>query len=244
MTSDSGAPPPDDARRVAPRPSCDCFAALDDPSIPLPELSFHDDVTPPEVAAQVEQLVALTAERGLSEFRPRQELGEALWAQVKQLPPSIGSMSRVTRMYLYGSHLVAIPREVMLLTRLVEFVPYTSYRLHWFPYELARCPALQKSTISTRALYGNYKYRPPFPRLPEPTVASRFCSVCDAPLEPTRLMQRWVSLRVATDVVPLLVHACSDECLGRIPEPPSGSIPHPHQGGLGSRPPRSRGSYL
>lgn len=49
--------------------------------------------------------------------------------------------------------------------RLLAFEPYTSYSLHWFPYELTRCMNLRDSTVSTRALYGNIKYRPAFPRL-------------------------------------------------------------------------------
>ena len=64
---------------------------------------------------------------------------------------------------LYGSNLVRIPAEIGAMTSLEEFTPYTSYRLHWFPYELTRCPRLVRSTVSSSALYGNFKYRPPFP---------------------------------------------------------------------------------
>jgi len=42
----------------------------------------------------------------------------------------------------------------------------------------------------------------------------------------------WISLRVATDVLPLLVHACSEACVQKLPEPPSGYGGGPHQGGL------------
>jgi hypothetical protein len=51
------------------------------------------------------------------------------------------------------------------MTGLEVFTPYMSYRLHWFPYEITRCPALRDSTVSTRALYGNHKLRPPFRKL-------------------------------------------------------------------------------
>lgn len=235
-------PPIEEIRQLSAYASCDCFQPPEDSPAKWKELSFHDDTTPPEVATEVEKLVAFTAERGLEEFVPRKELGGQVWAQVKRLPPSIGLMSRVTRMDLYGSHLVAIPREIMLLTQLAEFDPYTSYRLHWFPYELARCPSLRKSRISTRALYGNRTFRPPFPRLPDHTVAATFCSVCDTRLERERFMQRWISLWVATDVVPLLVQTCSKTCLAKLPAPAVGSVPRLHKGGLSSRPPKSRGS--
>jgi hypothetical protein len=53
------------------------------------------------------------------------------------------------------------------------FEPYTSYSLHLFPYELTRCANLRDSTVSTRALYGNFNFRPPFPRLqPRGALAS------------------------------------------------------------------------
>ena len=48
---------------------------------------------------------------------------------------------------------------------LEEFTPYTSYKLHWFPFEITRCIKLVESTVSTRALYGNYLHRTPFPSL-------------------------------------------------------------------------------
>ncbi|MDX2565372.1 hypothetical protein PV371_38115 [Streptomyces sp. TX20-6-3] len=68
-------------------------------------------------------------------------------------------------MRLYGSNLVRIPPEIGAMTSLEEFSPYTSHRLHWFPYEITRCWKLVRSTISTRSLFGNFKLRPPFPRL-------------------------------------------------------------------------------
>ena len=60
-------------------------------------------------------------------------------------------------MNLYGSGLVRIPPEVGEMTALEDFDPYTSYRLHWFPFEITRCPKLKDSRVSTRALYGNFK---------------------------------------------------------------------------------------
>jgi hypothetical protein len=116
----------------------------------------------------------------------------------------------------------------------------TSYRLHWFPFEITRCANLKRSTVSTRALYGNFKYRPPFPKLPQlhDSYTPTRCSVCDSPFGDSAPLQYWVSLGVATDVLPLLVHACSRECLSRIPTPPEAYFQKPHQGGLAlSQPP-------
>src|SRR5262245_53642548 len=121
------------------------------------------------------------------------------------------------------------------MTNLRDFTPYTSYRLHWYPYEITRCRALRSSTVSTRALYGNFKFRPPFPLLasarPHEHGPIRPCSVCDQPYEDLELHRVWISLRVATDVLPLLVNACSAECIARLPTPPESYVQHPHRGG-------------
>src|SRR5262249_18073378 len=86
-------------------------------------------------------------------------------ARIVTLPPMIAKLKAVRRLLLNGSPLVRIPAEIGEMTSLEEFDPYTSYRLHWFPYEITRCKNLRKSRVSTRALYGNFKTRLPFPRL-------------------------------------------------------------------------------
>jgi hypothetical protein len=137
--------------------------------------------------------------------------------------------------YLYGSSLVRIPPEIGEMSDLESFDPYTSHRLHWFPYEITGCTNLRSSRVSTRALYGNYKYRLPFPPLEadtptgEETRAHR-CSVCAEPFDgpPHRA---WISLWVATDVLPLLVNACSEACLQQLPKPAQGYVQEPHRGG-------------
>jgi hypothetical protein len=92
-------------------------------------------------------------------------------------------------------------------------------------------------------LYGNSKLRPPFPPLEDDTSithfgsepaggeSSRLCSVCNRPFDglPHRV---WVSLLVATDVLPLLVNACSEACIEQLPTPAEGYVPRPHRGGL------------
>ena len=51
------------------------------------------------------------------------------------------------------------------------FDTYTSHRLHRYPYEITRCQRLRSSSVSTRALYENFKTRLPFPHL-QPSRAS------------------------------------------------------------------------
>ena len=120
------------------------------------------------------------------------------------------------------------------MNSLEEFIPYTSWRLHWYPYEITRCRKLKESTVSTRVLYGNFKYRPPFPRLPfiRKEITPTSCSVCGGPVHDSGPLQFWISLLVATDVLPLLVHACSLECVSNLSQPPKRYVAGPHQGGL------------
>ena len=151
------------------------------------------------------------------------------------LPDSIGSLTHLEKLQLYGSNLSSIPPAIALCTSLQEFIPYTSYRLHWFPYELKHCPHLQKSCISTRALYGNYKFRPPFPDLrkwrwqPSGQDSRGRCSVCGT--EGDNLDQYWVSQAVATDVIPLLASVCDDDCLHMIGPGAEGYVATAHRGG-------------
>lgn len=85
--------------------------------------------------------------------------------QVITLPPSVGKLTAVKHLVLYRSNLVRLPAEIGAMASLEVFEPYTSQRLHWFPCELTRCGNLKFSTVSTRLLFGNFKYRPPFPAL-------------------------------------------------------------------------------
>jgi len=148
-------------------------------------------------------------------------------------------MKSVKRLYLYGSHLVRVPPEIGEMDGLEELDIYTSYRLHWLPYEITRCQKLKRSRASTRAFYGNYKYRPPFPRLSSyPLTNSKSaeagekkCSVCESKFGgPAN--QAWISLKVATDVMPLLVNACSEACIQKLPLPAREYVDYPHKGGL------------
>lgn len=185
------------------------------------------------------------------EFNPLEDLTLEERRQIVTLPPSIGTLIHVRNFNLYDSALVRIPPEIGDMTSLEVFTPYTSYRLHWFPFEITRCKKLTKSTVSTRALYGNYHFRPPFPELQpdresigdldlghlSPDIwgadAIIACSVCNRPLKDAGLHQVWISLWVAAyDVLPLLVNACSPDCIRRLPTPPQDYVQGAHKGGL------------
>jgi hypothetical protein len=216
------------------------------------ETHFHSDVqdTESEGWKRLLDLVEVAAADAREEFEPFRELTLEAESQVITLPPTIGKLKSVRRLVLYGTCLVRIPPEIGDMENLVEFKPYTSHRLHWFPYEITQCARLDASSVSTRALYGDYKYRPPFPRLEKPlsstagvdlsnlsperygAPAITSCSVCRAPLAQTGLHQVWISLNVGTDVLPLLVNACSANCVARLPPPARGYVSGPHTGGL------------
>ncbi|ELP62289.1 leucine-rich repeat domain-containing protein [Streptomyces turgidiscabies] len=236
---------------------CSCFDQYN--ARPSARVDFHPELQDTSSAGW-QHLLALideAASDGREEFRPLAELSPQERRQIITLPPSISKLTAVKHLMLYGSNLVRIPPEIGAMTSLVQFTPYTSSRLHWFPYEITRCSRLVSSTISTRSLFGNYKLRPQFPRLQpsrgravEPELldladldpsrwgatAVHTCSVCDRSLESGELHQAWISLRVATDVLPLLANACSLACIAALPAGADGYIPSPHQGGQADQP--------
>ena len=174
---------------------------------------------------------------GQREFAPLDDLNGAERAEIITLPASVGRLVDVQKLKLCGSHLVRIPPEIGEMRSLAYLDVYTSYRLHFLPYEVTRCANLRDSRISTRALFGNYKYRPPFPDLTHPDnadalplLAPSSCSVCRSPLVGL-IVTRWITLAIGTDWVPLLVNACSTACIDALPTPADGYVPHPHTGG-------------
>lgn len=178
------------------------------------------------------ELVDAAAADGRAVFAPAQDLGAEDWSQIVTLPRSIATLKRVKHLQLYGSNLLRIPPEIGEMEALEIFTPYTSYGLHWFPYEITRCTHLVDSTVSTRAVYGNRKTRLPFPKLPAGAdqVVPTVCSVCRGPFGERGPMQRWITLRVATDDLPLLVHACQAACLEQLPRT-GDHRSRPHVGG-------------
>ena len=217
-------------------PSCNCLAPQYEGGS-FGELQFHPEVqdTGCEAWTLLESMIERALARHATEFAPGLEMRPELWCQIVTLPASIGNLKSVRQLYLYGSHLVRVPIEIGDMDNLEEFDAYTSDRLHWLPYEITRCRKLKRSRMSTRVLYGNYKYRPPFPRLGagiDSGLAPSQCSVCRRPLPDSGVKQVWISLRVATDVIPLLVNGCSEACLQRLPTPATGYVDYPHRGGL------------
>jgi hypothetical protein len=189
-------------------------------------------------------LIDEAAADGRTVFKPFVELSGPERRQVVTLPATIAKLAEVRQLVLYGTNLVRIPPEIGAMAALEVFEPYTSHRLHWYPYELTRCTRLRDSTVSTRVLYGNFKFRPPFPALRPSTSdagltaldpgvwgadALRTCSVCDGPVQ--QLYQVWISRRVGTDALPLLVNACSTACVAALSEPEAGYVPAPDTGG-------------
>jgi uncharacterized protein (TIGR02996 family) len=246
---------PEDARPgedLAESHGCHCFdAGYHRTEWSLPYFHVETQDTECYVWKQLLDLVEQAAADGREDFDPLEHMdpGDRWW--IRTLPPTIAKLKAVKRLDLAGSYLVRIPPEIGEMTALEEFAPYNSDRLHWFPYEITRCRNLRRSCVSTRVLYGNFKYRPPFPRLqagadtttgrPEPVRlplrrqkgnVTRPCSVCGRPFEDRRLHRVWISLTVATDVLPLLVNACSEECVGKLPTPPQHHVQKPHRGGL------------
>lgn len=218
---------------------------------PRARVGFHAEQQDTSSAGWL-RLLAIVDEAvadGREDFDPLVELSPQERRDVITLPPSIARLTAVKHLKLYGSNLVRIPPEIGAMRSLEEFTPYTSHRLHWLPYEITRCPMLTRSTVSTRSLFGNSKLRPPFPRLrnvgegargarldaldPKRAGATAIstCSVCDGPVEGPELSQVWTSLRVATDVLPLLVNACSASCVAALPPGADGFTPEPHAGG-------------
>ncbi|MER6256150.1 leucine-rich repeat domain-containing protein [Streptomyces sp. NPDC001584] len=246
--------------RGSPRDLCRC---IEHGTGTQPPTGFHperQDTTAPGWIRLLE-LVEEAAADGREVFEPLVELTAEQRRQVITLPPTIAGLTSVKHLVLYASNLVRVPPEIGAMKSLEEFTPYTSYRLHWFPYEITRCLGLRRSTVSTRAVYGNHKRRPPFPPLSaaagtglqgvdlenlDPGVrgaaAIRTCSVCDQGIQGVNLRQVWISLWTSgADVLPLLVNACSTDCIDALPMPADGYVQMPHTGGPGvSRPAAGR----
>ncbi len=168
-------------------------------------------------------------------FEPSAKIEWDDWTEVITLPKDIEHLKAVKEMRLYASHLQRLPPEIGQMKALENLDIYTSYSLHWLPYEITRCSKLSDSRMSTRALYGNRKTRLPFPPIKKPmeVLLPETCSVCDRPFGERSPSLYWITLPIGTDIVPLLIHSCSDECIKSVPTPPNGYFQRPHKGGGG-----------
>jgi hypothetical protein len=175
------------------------------------------------------------AEEGGDEFSPSEELGIELIEEIFTLPRTIGKLTQVKKIWLYGSKLKMIPPEIGKMESLEYFDIYTSYDLHWLPYELTYCKNLIDSRISTRALYGNYKNRKDFPELVNNPIRYYSemidCSICKKQMNYEETIQYWITLKIGTDIVPMLVNVCSEDCRKNLPTPPDNYVKFPHKGG-------------
>lgn len=204
---------------------------------PMPVFDIFPDIQNRNCDAwfQLLELIDRAVEDKRAVFNPSKELGGEVWNQITVLPRAIKKLKNVKELMLYGSNLTRIPPEIAEMTSLEKFTPYTSYGLKWFPYEITTCKQLKDSTVSTRALYGNYKHRTIFPSLADNPVkyfgGGTKCSVCKTSVPIDSFNQYWLSLRVATDVLPLLVNICSEECLHQLPKGTDNYLPYPHKGG-------------
>jgi hypothetical protein len=232
FSSDPPVPPP------GPRPQCHCFNFGGNKHHGLPVLHAEVQDTSCEAWRIVNEKIEAALTRGDTVLEPLAGLDGGQRLQIITLPASIGQLKDVQELRLYGSHLVRLPPEIGGMVDLRYLDVYTSYRLHFFPYEITHCKLLKSSRVSTRALYGNYKHRPPFPHLKLPEnrdalslVTPAFCSVCARLLGDPAPIRRWITLYVGTDCVPLLVTACSTDCIKSLPTPPPDYVKEAHTGG-------------
>ena len=192
------------------------------------------------------EILESAAKKGLKNLNLGRMMDRNDFMALNTLPESIGELKDLENLVLYGSNLSSIPREISGCEKLKTFEPYTSYRLHWFPYEIKRCRNLSDSCISTRALYGNYKMRTPFPDLSKHTwnwqSGQAYCSICN--LESNKLDQYWISQVVATDVIPMLVSVCSNDCLEKVGKGAKNYVFEPHKGGLHIEQPAAEILYI
>lgn len=238
--ADPPRPPP------GPRPRCDCFV-FPHRKRQLRSLHAEPQDTSTDAWARVLENVEQARQSSARVLKPLEGLTGDQRSQIVTLPATIGSLTEVQELRLYGSHVVRLPPAIGGMSALRYLDVYTSHRLHFAPYELSRCHGLRDSRVSTRVLYGNYKNRGLFPHLKLPENARglelsrpKTCSVCDAELGDATPVARWITLRLGTDWWPLLVHACSGACIERLPKPPEGYVDHPHTGGHHVKQPPAR----
>lgn len=169
------------------------------------------------------------------QFIPSQYLSEEEYLEILTLPKSISKLKKVKKAQIYGSNIVYVPPEIGEMDSLEDFIPYTSYRLNWFPYEISKCKNLVDSCVSTRAIYGNIKNRMEFPDLSKETIKydseKVSCSLCAKEMSWEETDQYWTMKWIGTDDMPLLVNTCSKECLDAVPDSREIYILRPHKGG-------------
>lgn len=231
------------AARIGERLNCPClYAQTKKGGLAVPAIHAEPQDEGLVGWQSLRELVERSAAEKAEVLEPSSHIEWNDWSTVITLPAEISNLSRVEKIRLYGSRLRRLPPEIGRLAALRDLDIYTSYFLHWLPYEVLRCKKLGASRMSTRALYGNAKTLLPFPRLSAPmvTLMPTTCSVCDRGFGERTPHLWWTTQRVGTDIVPLLVHSCSNECTQSIPNSPPGFFERPHKGGGGVGMPTKR----
>ncbi len=181
------------------------------------------------------EYIDIVSDEKHDECAPLELIGEGLFSEIFTLPESISKLTKVKKVWLYGSKLKRIPPEIGQMESLEYLDIYTSYNLFWLPYEITKCRNLIDTRASTRVFYGNSKNRKGFPRLRANSIKSDSdqvnCSVCGIEIPYETPDQYWISLKVATDVFPLLVNVCSRLWKDNLPTPAENHVQIPHKGG-------------
>ena len=222
--------------RVKQRDHCSCLATRGKTDVPsVPDLHGEAQDIRTRGWTQTVELIRLNVIGCSTVFEPSAHVPWDDWMKLITLPAAIADLTNVSHVRLYGSHLRRLPPEIGRMMGLENLDIYTSYSLHWLPYEVTRCPNLRETRMSTRALYGNKKTRLPFPRLSRPVdvLLPETCSVCDRPFGEAVPQLYWITQHIGTDYAPLLIHSCSRECTLSVPVAPKGYFDRPHKGGGG-----------
>ncbi len=124
--------------------TCSCFDQAR-VQVPAREVRFHRERQDTSAPGWLHMLALIdeAAADGREVFRPLVEMSPEERRQVITLPSSVGKLTAVKHLVLYRSNLVRLPAEIGAMASLEVFEPYTSPRLHWFPYELTRCKNLR-----------------------------------------------------------------------------------------------------
>ncbi len=127
------------------RERCACFDQYR--THPRARVGFHGERqdTTPAGWLRLLALVEEAAADGREEFDPLVELSPQERRDVITLPASIGRLSAVKHLRLYGSNLVRIPPKIGATTALEEFSPYTGCGRRTRPRSVATSPRWTRS---------------------------------------------------------------------------------------------------
>jgi uncharacterized protein (TIGR02996 family) len=218
------------------RTECWCNAPRASANNVRPKLHRDKQDTTCSAWLRLLDLIEAAATEQVRFFSPLRTMSQEERQQIKTLPASIAKLTTVEAFYLNGSALVRVPPEIGAMSSLIDFSPHTSRELHWLPYEITRCPRLRGIGMAMEVSYGNIRTRRPFPLLRPPELrswpaATKSCSVCRRELVDRGEHRAWITLRIGMGSFPLLVNACSEECIQNLPAGAEDHIQTWHRGG-------------